>query len=301
MNRELLERYQIQPKRVRYKKRVQVIEDNQNKKFVVKPNHKKNRNIYQYLSSRNFQYFPRVYTGPDDAMELSEYIEDISIDRAQRIEDMIYLLSILHNKTTFYKELNLDEIKKIYEEMMDEYEYLISYYQSIQSMIEEEVYMSPSNYYFILNISKVYQILVYGRNCLDEWYREVSQRKTLRFVLNHNHLSLEHLLEHEQLYFISWDRAEFGFPTNDLVNLINENYEEIEISTLLSLYEARYKLMRHEYHLFLAKICLLRRLDFKYPEVKKVGEVAKFIQYLQKVYLFLSKQDSKKSNDYPKQ
>lgn len=299
MNKEILEKYQLEPKKIRYKKSVQIIEDQENNKYIIKKNQKKNPNIYRYLMNRNFYNFPEVYTTPNDALEVTKYIEDILLDPAQRIEDMIYLLSILHNKTTFYKEIDLDEIKKIYEDTSDEYNYLLSYYQSIQSMIEEEVYMSPAHYYFILNITKVYNLLSIGRQHLENWYNLVNQRKTLRFVLNHNHLSLDHFLESKELYFISWNSAEIGFPSQDLVNLFQENYENIDFQTMMNLYQSKYKLMDEEYSLLVAQICKLKRLDFNQSETKKIEEVTKFNSYTQKLYSYFLKQNSSKTNNYP--
>lgn len=299
MNKEILEKYQLEPKKIRYKKSVQIIEDQENNKYIIKKNQKKNPNIYRYLMNRNFYNFPEVYTTPNDALEVTKYIEDILVDPAQRIEDMIYLLSILHNKTTFYKEIDLDEIKKIYEDTSDEYNYLLSYYQSIQSMIEEEVYMSPAHYYFILNITKVYNLLSIGRQHLENWYNLVNQRKTLRFVLNHNHLSLDHFLESKELYFISWNSAEIGFPSQDLVNLFQENYENIDFQTMMNLYQSKYKLTDEEYSLLVAQICKLKRLDFNQSETKKIEEVTKFNSYTQKLYSYFLKQNSSKTNNYP--
>lgn len=296
MNREFLEQHNLHPRSIRYKNHVQIIED-KNKKIVVKKNRKKIPNLYSYLYNRNFTNFPSVLTSNDEDYEITEYIEDINIEDAQKIEDMIYLLSILHNKTTFYKEVELETLKKIYEEMSEEYQYLFSYYQSIHTMIEEEVYMSPSHYYFILQASDIYQILIKGKEALENWYMIASQKKTLRFALNHNHLKKEHLLENQQLYFISWDLAENNFPVIDLTSLFKYNYMDVDLFTILSLYESKYKLLDYEYYFFLAKICLLIRIDFNESEETKIEEITKFLQYVQKVKDFLLKQDSTKANN----
>lgn len=299
MNKQILEQYQIHPKKIRCKKSVQIIEDEENRRFVAKKNSKKKKNVYEYLMSRNFYNFPKVFTRDQDETELTEYVDDIEVDTAQRIEDMIYLLSILHNKTTFYKEIDLDEIKRIYEELSDEYNYLANYYQSIQTMIEDEIYMSPAHYYFILNSSKLYKILEIGRQSLENWYQQLNQKKTLRFVLNHNYLTTDHFIENENLYFINWNKADIGFPSTDLINLFQLNYEEIEISTLIHGYESKYKLTQDEYNLLIAGICKLPRLNFNQNETTKIEEVTKLNRYIQKIDLYFSKQNSSKSNNYP--
>lgn len=294
MNREFLEKYQLYPKSIQYKNKVKIIEE-QDKKYVVKQNRKKFPNLYSYLTSRNFLNFPNIYTSLEEEYEMSEYIEEIPVDEAQKVEDMIYLLSILHNKTTFYKKVELDALKKIYEDTISEYQYLFSYYQNIQSMIEEEIYMSPSHYYFILNISDTYQVLIKGKEALENWYKIVNEKKTLRFTLNHNNLEKDHLIVNNQLYFISWDKAENNFPIIDLVNLFQNNYDIIDIETLLSLYQSKYQLLDYEYYLFIAKICLLKRIDFNDSEDKKIETISSFIEYIKKIKDYFLKENTPKT------
>ena len=296
MNKELLETLKIHPTKVRYRGNAQILEEEE-KKYVMKKISPASRDIYHYLESRNFLHFPRSLFISSDNIEISEYIPDAPVDAAQRVEDMIYLLTLLHNKTTFYKELDLDEIKKIYEEGMEEFQYLLKYYQSIEQMIQEEVYMSPANYYFILNITRVYQILNQGILSLEKWYQLVQNKKTLRFVLNHNHLKKEHLREGENLCFISWNKANFGFPQNDLLNLWQNNYEYLSLSSLLDLYQSKYRLLEYEYYHFVAKICRLKRIDFNKKEQEKMREIIYFIKYMEKVDDYLSKQDTNKPHN----
>ncbi len=301
MNHKLFEKYDLYPKRICKRKKIEIIEDIENKKYVAKENKKKTKDVYQYLRSRNFPFFPEVYTDWDDPIELTKYIEDTPIDTTQRMEDMIYLTSILHTKTAYYKSLDLDKIKEIYETMEEEYAYLLSYYTSCQNMMEEEVYMAPSHYYFLLNISKVYKILEYGKERLESWYQEIIEKRNIRFVFNHNNLKKDHLLENDQLYFISWDSAQMGFPTDDLERIFQESYKEIDLETLLHLYESRFRLFDYERNYLMAKLFSLKRINFNQEEVIVIKEVANFIDYLDNLYLYLSKQNSSKSNQNPKQ
>lgn len=299
MNREILEKYGVCPKKVRYKKNAQIIETEENRKYVAKKNLKKKKHLYDYLTSRGFYNFPKSFTDPLEEIELTEYIDETEVDIAQRLEDMIYLLSILHGKTTFYKEVDLDKIKKIYEDMSDEYAYLFSYYQGIHSMIEEEVYMSPAHYYFILNSSFAYRVLEEGRRHLEIWYNLMRERKTLRFCLNHKNLDVSHLLEGKEPYLISWNYSDFGFPEDDLVHFFQKNYFYLELEMVLSLYEGKCKLMDYEYYLLMAQICKLKRLDFNTSESIQMNQVVEWNQYVDKIYRYLLKQNSKKTQQHP--
>ena len=60
--------------------------------------------------------------------------------------DMVHLLSLLHSKTTFYREVDIDKNKKIYEDIVNDIDYLNNYYNELISLIEKDVYMSPSYY-----------------------------------------------------------------------------------------------------------------------------------------------------------
>ena len=84
-------------------------------KIVIKD--KKNSNIdktYRYLKSRSFDYFPEPIH-IDSRYEAYKYIEDAEEPRDQKAVDLMYLVSLLHNKTTFYREVDIDKNKKMQE------------------------------------------------------------------------------------------------------------------------------------------------------------------------------------------
>lgn len=294
MNNDILELLEISPKKIRSKGKTKILDE----KYVVKKTNKSNQKIYDYLSSRGFYNFPQFIL-EKDGLEVTEYKKELDMDQNQKIEDMIYLLTILHNKTTFYKELDLDEIKRLYEETIDQLNYLISYYQSIQSIIEEEVYMSPANYYFIINSDKFYRVFNKGLYFIEKWLEQVQNKKSIRFVLNHNHLSKDHLVESDGLYFVSWDRASFGFPISDLEMLWKNNYEYLDLETLLSGYNSKYKLCEEEYFYYLARLCIIKRIDFNQDEHKKIKEIIELVKYIEKLDYYFLKQNSNKTNYQP--
>lgn len=292
MYNEVLEYLNITPKKVRKKGQVTILDD----EYVIKKiKNKAIKETYDYLKSRNFLNFPPVILSKEN-IEVTKYLQDVKIDDTQKIEDMIYLLTQLQNKTTFYKEMDLDEVKKIYEETKEQLEYLYNYYQAIQTMIEEEIYMSPANYYFILRVSKIYQVLNLGLFYIDKWYEQVHMKKTMRFVLNHNNLVKDHLIENENIYLTSWTKSSFGFPESDLINLWINNYEYLELENMIQTYQSKYKLYDDEYFLFMAKLCIVKRIDFNKDEQTKMKDVIELMQYIEKLEDFFSKQNPNESN-----
>ena len=90
-----------------------------NGNYVIK--NKKNKDIkelYKYLSSRSFKYYPKLIEDNRDEVNVFEYVEDNSIDSEQKLIDLINLVSLLHSKTSYYKEITNNKIKEIYEELL---------------------------------------------------------------------------------------------------------------------------------------------------------------------------------------
>jgi len=130
--RQILEKYNLEPISYKKLKKVDII-TTLNSKYVVKK--ADNQSTYEYLRTRNFNNFLPSITSVEDRYEITRYLDDIEVPDEQRIEDLIYLTSILHTKTTFYKNVDLDYIKEIYEEQQKKQDYLYNYYLELQNMI----------------------------------------------------------------------------------------------------------------------------------------------------------------------
>jgi len=118
--REVLGRYDIPLKRFTIKSSAKIIDD----KIVIKD--RKGDDLdktYSYLKSRAFDYFPDPVS-LDNKYEIYPYIEDSYEPREQKAMDLIHLLSLLHSKTTFYREIDIDKNKEIYESILDNLDYL---------------------------------------------------------------------------------------------------------------------------------------------------------------------------------
>ena len=155
MNRELdfLKKHGIKPVRIKKTGKVLII-DTDDDRYVLKENKHKD-NIYRYLKSRNFDYLPTVVTNIDEDYIITRYEDNIEMPVEQKVNDMIDLLALLHSKTSFYKEVDNDEYKKIYEDLNNNVLYLYSFYSDMITVIESKVYMSPSQYLLARNITKI--------------------------------------------------------------------------------------------------------------------------------------------------
>lgn len=272
---KLLKENNINPKSFKKVKSAIIVND----EYVLKEN--TGNRVFSYLDARNFNYYPSNKVLSDKYV-LYEYLKDYDISNDERAIELINLVSLLHSKTTRYNNISIDDYKKIYEDIDNRIDKLYSYYSDLNDLIEQEIYMSPSYYLLARNISKIYSSLIYCKNELDSWYDLVKDSKKERVALLHNNLSLEHLIRNESSYLISWDKSSFNNPIYDLYNFYKNNYEKIEFSSLLEIYQKRYPLKENELKLFFILISIPDKIEFTNNEFDNCKRVDKMLDYLYK-------------------
>ena len=250
-------------------------------KYVIKKKSKSLNGAFNYLLSRSFDYFPQIIR-EDDSNIYYEYIEDVNEPNEQKIIDLLLLLSILHNKTTIYKEVDLDYYKSIYEDVSGKIDSTYKYYNDLMNNIDEEVYMSPSNYLIARNISIIYGALNYAKEHIDLWYKMVENERKVRLVTIHNNLCLEHYLKGNKPYFISWDRSKIDIPIYDLIHIYKKHYLEYDFKSIFKVYLDKYHLNKEEMILFLTLIAIPDKIRDNVSQYKNVLEVRRIIDYMYK-------------------
>ena len=174
---DVLKKYNIKPYQYTTRGKATIV-DTKIGRFVIKKTFYDDE-LFTYLKSRSFDYYPKII-GYDSGYEILEYVDDTTYPKEQRLLDLVYLVSLLHNKTTHYKEVDFDDYKKIYEDILNNIEYLNSYYTDIITYIESKVYMSPSEYLLARNISKIYAALNFCSGEVDKWYELVKDKTKQR-------------------------------------------------------------------------------------------------------------------------
>jgi len=267
--------------------------------FVVKkkPKNKDLPSIFNYLKSRNFDYFPNIYGDSRDDAYVYEYVEDEDVINPQKSEDLINLVGLLHSKTSFNKEVSEETYKAIYEDIKNNILYLKDYYLKYYELFIKEIYMSPSKYQFVRNYSKIISALKFSENELDNWYSLVSNKKNERISLIHNNLSLDHYIRSDKDYLISWDKAKFDTPVLDLVKLYQNNFWELEFSTIFQKYLGVASLSEHEQKLFFVLISLVPEIKFTDNEFECCKEMRKQLDYIYKTEAFLAPYYSSDTTD----
>ena len=291
---EFLKKYHLVPYSYQ-KKGKAIIVSTKDGKYVIKNKNRDNNNVFKYLSSRNFDYFPKRISNEDDDYELTNYIEETEMPQSQKMTDMMDLIALLHSKTTYYQEVDLDDYKKIYEDIHNNIEYLYSYYNDIITLIENKIIYSPSEYLFARNISIVFDTLNYVNELLEKWYEMVKEKRKQRYVVVHNNLDINHFLKENSEYLISWDKSKIDLPIYDLYKLYKRNHLEYDFDILLKRYERSYPLLEEEKRLFHILILLPDKIEFNLQEYDMCKKISNMIDGLYKTKDFVLPYYSKDS------
>ncbi len=276
---ELLRKYNLHPQKY-IKNKSAIYIETQQEKYIIKEKTKENEYIYDYLKSRNFNYLPTRITNQEDKFQITKYIEQYQIPKEQKIIDLITLVSLLHNKTTHYKEVTEDNYKEIYEDINNNIEHLYSYYNDLMTIIESKVYMSPCEYLIARNISKIYESLYFSKEELGKWYNLVKEKQRQRYTVLHNNLELDHFIINENKYLISWDKAKIGIPVFDIYKLYKKHALDFEFNEILKIYEKNYPLKEDERKLLFILISIARKIEMNKSEYENTNEARKQIDYV---------------------
>ena len=288
---EILKKYNIKPHRYIKNGKATII-DTEMGRFVVKKNNK-NKKIFDYLKSRSFNYYPKIISDEDEEYEISEYIEELDYPNEQKMLDLINLISLLHNKTTHYKEIDYDDYKQIYEDIKNNIEYLESYYNDIITLIESHIYMSPSEYLLARNISRIFIALNFCKEEIENWYELIKDKTKQRVVVLHNNLDLSHFFKMDSSYLISWDKSKIGIPIFDLYILYKRHALDFDFSEILKQYEQNYPLQKDEKKLFFILIALPPKIDFDKSIYEQTKEISNQMDIMYKTERLISPYYSK--------
>lgn len=276
--RKIASEYNIPINKITIKNNTRIIDD----KIVLKKKRNNDlNNVYKYLKSRSFDYFPEPIT-IDNLYEVYPFLEDTYEPSEQKATDIMHLLGLLHSKTTFYREIDIDKNKEIYENISDELEYLNNFYNDLITMIEKEVYMSPSGYLIARNINIIFGSIYYAKHNLEEWYKKIDNNKNERVVNIHNNISLDHYIKNEKPYLISWNKSRIDSPIYDLLSFYKNHYLDFDFDDLFHFYESGYPLKEDERLLLFTYMAIPYKIEIMSDEYEMCIKINKMIEYLYK-------------------
>ncbi len=282
--------------RILYKNNLKLVEvDNQ--KYILKKTNQNEHDVYNYLRSKDYHNFlPPVEK--TSTYDLYQYI-NTELPTQDKAIELIYLMSMLHIKTTTFQEITLDKVKEQYEETIQKITYLRDYYLDQQDYIETKVFMSPAEQLLMRNISKIYKALNYAEYKINSWYELKSKQKTERIVQLHNNLTTKNILKSQNSYLINWEKSKKGLVVYDFLNFYHNHYFEMEMTSLFREYQAKYKYTADETLLFQSLISLPPKLTFEKTNYINTLNARKVIDYVEITNVFLSEyyKEDKESNE----
>ena len=249
--------------------------------YVIKQINNKTKELFSYLQSRGFSNFPKIIDDTRKDVTVYKYVPDIVMPKEQRSLDMINLVSNLHNKTTYFKEISQDKFKEIYEDVLSNVNYYKEYYSQKYDIFFKEVYHSPSHYLFLVNYYKLDLMLDFCKQQLDSWYELAKKENTQRVAVVHNNLSLDHFIKNDPDYLISWDKSKIETPVIDLVKFYQNNYLDVNFKKVFDKYLSNYPLNAMEKKLFFVLISIPPKIEFDMlDELKNTRDVRTKLDYV---------------------
>ncbi len=252
-------------------------------KFVVKPKGKKDvKELFNYLKVRDFAAFAGIVDDSRSELNIYEYVEDVDYPKDQKAIDMIRVVGNLHSKTSYRKEVREDKYKEIYDNLKGNLEYYKNLYKEQVNRIEERIFMSPSEYLFIRNSSKLLAQVTFCEEKLDDWYEAARDKRETRVSVIHNNLALEHFLKAKNEALISWDKSSIDSPVLDIYNFYQKEGLNLEFGSILKEYMKVNPLEKEEQELLFILLCMPGKLDFSNDEFTSCNNISNLVDQVYK-------------------
>lgn len=249
--------------------------------YVIKKRGNCNLNeLYNYLLSRSFSAFPKLIDFSRNEVNVFEFIKEVATPSNQKALDLISLVALLHNKTSYYKEVTTDNYAEIRDNVLANIVDTKNYYDALFEAFLSNEFLSPSQYLFMRNFTIIKDSLSFCSSEIEKWYDMVKDEKRQRVVVVHNNLKLDHYIRNEDEYLISWDESVVDSPIVDLIKFYNEHYADLEFSSILTKYLDNFALNDSEMKLLFICISIPKKYVISTSEIETCTNVEKLLNYL---------------------
>ena len=256
-------------------------------KVLIKRKKKYNiEKIYKYLDDHNVNSYLRPFKVTEEELYFN-YLDKRNLDNDEVAKHLVYALSDLQNKTTVYKEVDKDKLKEEYDEFNRKINYLEEYYFTLQDLVENKVYMAPSEYLFIRNVSIIYSALNYAKSLVESWYKIMREKTRERYVYAHGKCELNHFIAATNDYFISLEKAHLAKPAEDFIHFFKSNCMDTDMISNFKLYQHRYRYDEEEMNYFLLKLVMVDKIDINNFSLSKVVELNNYFDKLKSISDFV--------------
>ena len=260
------------------KSRIEEIDGN---KYFIKQSKKNIGELFDYLKLRNFDNIPEVI-GTDGKNIKYKFIEETDSNNQNKYKDLANILSALHYKTAYYKEVSKNRYREIYDKLSDKIDYMTDYYNKLIESIEMEIYPSPAHYLIERNFSIITGALSFAKSELKKWFKLVENKTKERVVVVHNNPKLEHLIKGDNNYLTNWDNYVVDTPILDLYKLYKDPIIFDNFKLFYEEYANNFKLSVEEKKLFFVLISLPPKIEELDDELLNTKNIKSIINYLYK-------------------
>jgi len=257
--------------------------------YVLKKSKCDYKKLYSYLNSRGFKNYPELFDSTRNDCYLFKYEKDLEIDNNQKIKDIFNTVSILHNKTSYFKDVTSIIYNNIYDDINSNLEYLNNKFKYFFDNDINNRVLIPSRYLFLRFYSLFYFSIIESKKYLDKWFDMVKSNNKERVCLIHNNLKLEHYIKNDNDYLISWDKYKFDTPVLDIYEFYKNTYLNGNIVDNMDIYLEKYPWNESEKLLFCSLITIPFDISFDTNEIDLCREIRKNIIYLNKSYELVTK------------
>ncbi len=250
-------------------------------KFVIKPKKEKDiKSLFSYLKNCSFENFPNLIDDTRSDIDIFEYVDETPLPKEQKFDSLMRTVAKLHNSTSFQKEVSEDKYKSIYEKIHENLNFYKDIYSKMVDEIESHIFMSPSEYLFIRNSSKLNNQIAFCQNKLDSWYDMVKNKKTTRVSLIHNNLSLDHFIKGKKDCLISWNASSIDSPVLDIYKLYEKEALNVEFSSALKNYLSSCSLDPEDKELLFILLCLPKKFELHKSEFASCASLGNSLDYV---------------------
>ena len=130
---------------------------------VIKEKNSDLKPIYDYMKACNFENYIPIIDENRDNYYVFEYKDDLYFPSEERNRDFIKLVSLLHAKTTYKKNVDLNLYDDIYNNIISNINYLKDKYSNLYDEIFPRKYYKPHELLFMDYYSKLNNNFVKGR------------------------------------------------------------------------------------------------------------------------------------------
>lgn len=262
-------------------------------KYILKSTDKDIEELFSYLHSKGFDNIPDIVETSNEGIKY-KYIESKNNDDNLKRLELSKLLSFLHYKTSYHKDISKHKYREIYDKLKEKIEYIEEYYNKLMDKIEMEIYPSPTHYLIERNYSIILGSINFIKSEIKRWFRLVENKTKERVSIVNNNPRKEHVIIGDKSYLVNWDNYMVDTPIIDLYKLykVDNNYKDFY--ELYKEYSKNFNLTEEEKKLFFIMISIPPKIEFLDDEILNTKIVGDLINYLYKTNEFIKLVNSEK-------